>query len=183
MAGLPTARPGWGRRARLIRSRRMARGRPPPRTMPLRPRCCNTCGATRRARSSVPTAMVSDADLTAIGLTLRLAATTTVLLLLLCTPLAWWLAHTPSRRRGPGSARVALPLVLPPPGIGFYLLLALGPHGPLGQFSQWLGWGHLPFSFGGLVLGSLVYSLPFAVQPLQHAFEALGQRPLEAAAT
>ncbi|MCW5238399.1 molybdate ABC transporter permease subunit [Verminephrobacter eiseniae] len=127
--------------------------------------------------------MVSDADLAAIGLTLRLAATTMVLLLLLCTPLAWWLAHTPSRWRGTVSAVVALPLVLPPTVIGFYLLLALGPHGPLGQFSQWLGWGRLPFSFGGLVLGSLVYSLPFAVQPLQHAFEALGQRPLEAAAT
>src|SRR6218665_1007038 len=213
MAGLPTARPGWCRRACMIRSGRMPRCWPPARTMPLRPRCCNTCGATRRARSSVPTAMVSDADLTAIGLTLRLAATTMVLLLLLCTPLAWglaptppplprpraattmvlllllctplawWLAHTPSRWRGPVSAVVALPLVLPPTVIGFYLLLALGPHGPLGQFSQWLGWGHLPFSFGGLVLGSLVYSLPFAVQPLQHAFEALGQRPLEAAAT
>src|SRR6218665_669380 len=183
MAGLPTARPGWCRRACMIRSGRMPRCWPPARTMPLRARCCNTCGATRRARSSVPTAMVSDADLTAIGLTLRLAGTTMGLLLLLCTPPAWWLAHTPSRWRGPVSAVVALPLVLPPTVIGFYLLLALGPHGPLGQFSQWLGGGHLPFSFGGLVLGSLVYSLPFAVQPLQHAFEALGQRPLEAAAT
>lgn len=125
----------------------------------------------------------SDADLAAIGLTLRLAGTTMVLLLVLCTPLAWWLARTRSRWRGPVSAVVALPLVLPPTVIGFYLLVALGPHGPLGQFTQWLGWGTLPFTFWGLVLGSLIYSLPFAVQPLQGAFEAVGDRPLEAAAT
>lgn len=125
----------------------------------------------------------SSTDLAAIGLTLRLAGTTMVLLLVLCTPLAWWLAHTPSRWRGPVSAVVALPLVLPPTVIGFYLLVALGPNGPLGQFTQWLGVGALPFTFWGLVLGSLIYSLPFAVQPLQHAFEAIGQRPLEAAAT
>lgn len=125
----------------------------------------------------------SDADLAAIGLTLRLAATTMALLLLLCTPLAWWLARTRSRWRGAVSAVVALPLVLPPTVIGFYLLVALGPHGPLGQFTQWLGLGTLPFTFWGLVLGSLIYSLPFAVQPLQGAFEAVGDRPLEAAAT
>ena len=125
----------------------------------------------------------SDADLAAIGLTLRLAGTTMVLLLVLCTPLAWWLARTRSRWRGPVSAVVALPLVLPPTVIGFYLLVALGPHGPLGQFTQWLGLGTLPFTVWGLVLGSLIYSLPFAVQPLQGAFEAVGDRPLEAAAT
>ena len=125
----------------------------------------------------------SSADLAAIGLTLRLAGTTMVLLLVLCTPLAWWLAHTPSRWRGPVSAVVALPLVLPPTVIGFYLLVTLGPNGPLGQFTQWLGLGTLPFTFLGLVVGSLIYSLPFAVQPLQHAFEAIGRRPLEAAAT
>lgn len=125
----------------------------------------------------------SQADLAAIGLTLRLAGTTMVLLLVLCTPLAWWLAHTPSRWRGPVSAVVALPLVLPPTVIGFYLLVTLGPSGPLGQFTQWLGLPTLPFTFWGLVVGSLIYSLPFAVQPLQHAFEAIGQRPLEAAAT
>jgi molybdate transport system permease protein len=125
----------------------------------------------------------SSADLAAIGLTLRLAGTTMVLLLVLCTPLAWWLAHTPSRWRGPVSAVVALPLVLPPTVIGFYLLVTLGPNGPLGQFTQWLGLGTLPFTFWGLVVGSLIYSLPFAVQPLQHAFEAIGRRPLEAAAT
>lgn len=125
----------------------------------------------------------SSADLAAIGLTLRLAGTTMVLLLVLCTPLAWWLAHTPSRWRGPVSAVVALPLVLPPTVIGFYLLVTLGPNGPLGQFTQWLGLDTLPFTFWGLVVGSLIYSLPFAVQPLQHAFEAIGRRPLEAAAT
>ncbi|MFN7857033.1 MAG: molybdate ABC transporter permease subunit [Acidovorax sp.] len=125
----------------------------------------------------------TSADLAAIGLTVRLAATTTVLLLILCTPLAWWLAYTRSRWRGPVSAVVALPLVLPPTVIGFYLLITMGPNGPLGQFTQWLGLGTLPFTFWGLVVGSLIYSLPFAVQPLQHAFEAIGQRPLEAAAT
>jgi len=127
--------------------------------------------------------LFSGADLTAIGLTLRLAATTMALLLVLGTPLAWWLAHTPSRWRGAVAALVALPLVLPPTVIGFYLLIALGPQGPGGQFTQWLGLGTLPFTFWGLVAGSLIYSLPFAVQPLQHAFEAMGPRPLEAAAT
>lgn len=125
----------------------------------------------------------SSADLAAIGLTLRLAGTTMVLLLVLCTPLAWWLAHTPSRWRGPVSAVVALPLVLPPTVIGFYLLVTLGPNGPLGEFMQWLGLPTLPFTFWGLVVGSLIYSLPFAVQPLQASFEAIGRRPLEAAAT
>ena len=122
-------------------------------------------------------------DWSAIGLTLRLAATTMALLLVLCTPLAWWLARTPSRWRGPVSAVVALPLVLPPTVIGFYLLITMGPNGPIGQFTQWLGVGALPFTFWGLVAGSLIYSLPFAVQPLQAAFEAIGTRPLEAAAT
>jgi molybdate transport system permease protein len=122
-------------------------------------------------------------DLRAIGLTLRLAGTTMALLLVLCTPLAWWLARTRSRWRGPVSAVVALPLVLPPTVIGFYMLVALGPSGPLGQLTTALGLGTLPFTFWGLVLGSLIYSLPFAVQPLQGAFEAIGERPLEAAAT
>ena len=125
----------------------------------------------------------SSADLAAIGLTLRLAGTTMALLLVLCTPLAWWLARTRSRWRGAVSAVVALPLVLPPTVIGFYLLVALGPNGPLGKFTQLLGLGTLPFTFWGLVLGSLIYSLPFAVQPLQSAFEGVGDRPLEAAAT
>ncbi|GKS88589.1 molybdate ABC transporter permease subunit [Acidovorax sp. SUPP2539] len=122
-------------------------------------------------------------DLVAIGLTLRLAALTTLTLLVLCTPLAWWLAHTPSRWRGPVSAVVALPLVLPPTVIGFYLLLTLGPNGPVGRAMQSMGLATLPFTFAGLLVGSVVYSLPFAVQPLQRAFEAVGARPMEAAAT
>jgi molybdate transport system permease protein len=122
-------------------------------------------------------------DLQAIWLTLKLAGATTVLLLVLAAPLAWWLAQTRSRWRGPVSAVVALPLVLPPTVLGFYLLVAFGPRGWGGQLTQALGLGLLPFTFGGLLLGSMVYSLPFAVQPLQHAFEAVGRRPLEAAAT
>ena len=126
---------------------------------------------------------LSPDDLGAIWLTLRLASVTTVLLLLLATPLAWWWAHTASRWRGPVGAVVALPLVLPPTVLGFYLLVSLGPQGPVGQLTQALGLGLLPFTFAGLVLASMVYSLPFAVQPLQHAFESMGTRPMEVAAT
>ena len=126
---------------------------------------------------------MSPDDWAAIWLTLELASVTTVLLLVLGTPLAWWLAHTRSRWRGPIGAVVTLPLVLPPTVIGFYLLVLMGPNGPIGQLTQSLGLGRLPFTFAGLVVGSLVYSLPFAVQPLQRAFEALGARPLEVAAT
>ena len=126
---------------------------------------------------------ISPADLDAIWLTLKLASLTTVLLLLFATPLAWWLARTASRWRAPVSAIVTLPLVLPPTVLGFYLLVTLGPQGPGGQLTQALGLGTLPFTFAGLLLGSMVYSLPFAVQPLQHAFEAVGTRPMEVAAT
>ncbi|QNP49640.1 molybdate ABC transporter permease subunit [Diaphorobacter aerolatus] len=119
----------------------------------------------------------------AVLLTLRLAGLTTLLLLVLCTPLAWWLAHTRSPLRSPISAVVALPLVLPPTVIGFYLLILLGPQGFVGQTMQSMGMKLLPFSFNGLLIGSLIYSLPFAVQPLQRAFEALGRRPMEVAAT
>lgn len=122
-------------------------------------------------------------DYAAIRLTLKLASVTTVLLLTLCTPLAWWLAHTRSRWRGPIGAVVALPLVLPPTVIGFYLLVTMGPNGPVGQLTQALGLSTLPFTFPGLVIGSLVYSMPFTVQPLQRAFESLGTRPMEAAAS
>ena len=125
----------------------------------------------------------SDADLQAIGLTLRLASLTTVLLLLIGTPIAWWLARTPSRWKGPVGAVVALPLVLPPTVLGFYLLVAMGPNGPLGQVTQALGIGLLPFTFWGLVVASVFYSMPFVVQPIQNAIEALGDRPLEVAAT
>jgi molybdate transport system permease protein len=123
------------------------------------------------------------ADLQAIGLTLRLASTTTLLLLLLATPLAWWLAHARGRWPAVVGAVVALPLVLPPTVLGFYLLVVFGPQGWGGQLTQSLGIGLLPFTFGGLVVASLLYSLPFAVQPLQHAFEATGRRPMEVAAT
>lgn len=126
---------------------------------------------------------LSNEALQAIGLTLRLAGLTTLILLVLSTPLAWWLATSGSRWRAPVSALVILPLVLPPTVIGFYLLLALGPHGWLGQLSALLGLGSLSFTFAGLVIGSIFFSLPFAVQPLQHAFEAVGKRPMEVAAT
>ncbi len=121
--------------------------------------------------------------LAAIWLTVKLASVTTLVLLLIGTPIAWWLARTTSRMKGPIGAVVALPLVLPPTVLGFYLLEAMGPNGFIGQFTQSLGLGTLPFTFAGLVVGSVFYSLPFVVQPLQNAFEAIGERPLEAAAT
>jgi molybdate transport system permease protein len=126
---------------------------------------------------------LSDGDMATIWLTLRLASTVTILLLILATPLAWWLARTNSWLKGPLSAIVALPLVLPPTVLGFYLLLAMGPNGAIGQFTQTLGLGTLPFTFWGLVVASMVYSMPFVVQPIQNAIEAIGNRPLEAAAT
>ena len=126
---------------------------------------------------------LTNADFAAIWLTLTLASLTTVILLVIGTPIALWLSRTSSWLRGPIGAIVALPLVLPPTVIGFYLLLALGPHGFLGQFTQWLGLGTLTFSFTGLVIGSVIYSMPFVVQPLQNAFSAIGTRPLEVAAT
>lgn len=125
----------------------------------------------------------SSEDWGAIRLTLELATVVTALLLVIGTPIAWWLARTRSWWKGPVGAVVALPLVLPPTVLGFYLLLAMGPHGPVGAFTEWLGIGRLPFTFAGLVVASVFYSMPFVVQPLQNAFEALGDRPLEAAAT
>lgn len=126
---------------------------------------------------------LSPADLAAIGLTLKLASLTTLILLVIGTPIALWLAHTRSWLKGPVGAIVALPLVLPPTVIGFYLLLLLGPHGAVGQFTQAVGLGTLTFSFTGLVVGSVLYSMPFVVQPLHNAFAAIGTRPLEVAAT
>ena len=119
----------------------------------------------------------------AIALTLELATITTLILLLIATPLAWWLSQTRSRWRAPISALVTLPLVLPPTVLGFYILVLLGPQGWIGQLTQALGIGVLSFSFSGLVIGSVVFSLPFAVQPIQYAFEAIGKRPMEVAAT
>ena len=126
---------------------------------------------------------ISTEALQAIWLTIELATLTTIMLLLIATPLAWWLSQTRSRWRAPMGALVTLPLVLPPSVLGFYLLVAMGPNGPLGQFTQAMGWGLLSFTFTGLLIGSVVFSLPFAVQPMQHAFESLGQRPMEVAAT
>ncbi|ENO85973.1 molybdate ABC transporter permease subunit [Thauera linaloolentis] len=128
-------------------------------------------------------AVLDDGAWQAIWLTLELAGLTTVLLLVIATPLAWWLSQTRSRWRAPIGALVTLPLVLPPTVLGFYLLVLMGPQGPLGQLTLALGWGTLSFTFTGLLIGSIVFSLPFAVQPIQHAFEAIGPRPLEAAAT
>jgi molybdate transport system permease protein len=126
---------------------------------------------------------LTSADWSAVWLTFQLATVSTVILLLVGTPIAWWLARTRSKWKGVVGAVVALPLVLPPTVIGFYLLLAMGPNGPVGQLTEALGIGLLPFSFAGLVVGSVIYSLPFVVQPVHNAFEAIGRRPLEVAAT
>ncbi|MGH8558097.1 MAG: molybdate ABC transporter permease subunit [Methylococcales bacterium] len=127
--------------------------------------------------------MLSDSDLTALSITLKLAGLTTLFLLLLGTPIAWWLATTRWRFKFLLEAVVALPLVLPPSVLGFYLLVALGPHGPVGHLMESLGGRPLAFTFTGLVVGSVLYSMPFVVQPLQDAFAAVGRRPLEVAAT
>ncbi len=126
---------------------------------------------------------MSPDDVTAIALTAQLAALSTVVLLILGTPMAWWLARSRSRLRSVVGAIVTLPLVLPPAVLGFYLLVLMGPQGPVGQLTRSLGLAPLPFTFAGLVVGSVIYSLPFVVQPLQQAFSALGELPLEAAAT
>jgi molybdate transport system permease protein len=127
--------------------------------------------------------MFNDADISALWLTFKVSSLATLIMLLLGTPLAWWLARTTSPWKGVCNALVALPLVLPPTVLGFYLLILMGPSGPIGQLTTQLGLGTLPFTFGGLVVASVLYSLPFVVQPLQAAFAAIGDRPLEAAAT
>lgn len=127
--------------------------------------------------------MLPEADLSALWITLKLASLTTIILLLVGTPLAWWLARTNSRGKAIVEAIVSLPLVLPPTVLGFYLLIALGPHGPVGSLSIALGGKPLAFTFSGLVIGSVLYSLPFVVQPLQGAFTAISKQFLEAAAT
>ncbi len=127
--------------------------------------------------------MLSPGDVAAVWLTVKLAGLVTLILLAVGTPLAWWLARTRSWLKAPVGAVVALPIVLPPSVLGFYLLVAMGPNGPAGQLMQSLGWGVLTFTFTGLVVASVFYSLPFVVQPLQNAFEAMGERPMEVAAT
>jgi molybdate transport system permease protein len=126
---------------------------------------------------------LSEHDLTALFITLKLATLTTLILLLIGTPVAWWLTRTRWRFKFLLEAVVALPLILPPTVLGFYLLVALGPHGPLGDLMETLGGRPLAFTFAGLVIGSVFYSMPFVIQPLQDAFSAVGQRPLEVAAT
>lgn len=126
---------------------------------------------------------MAENDLSAIWLTLKLASVVTLLLLLIGTPISWWLARTRSRLKGVVGAIVALPLVLPPTVLGFYLLVVMGPHGPVGKLTEALGIGMLPFTFPGLVIASVFYSMPFVVQPIQNAFESIGDRPLEVAAT
>lgn len=127
--------------------------------------------------------MLTEADLGAIWLTLKLATTVTILLLIIGTPIAWWLSRTQSWLKGPVAAIVALPLVLPPTVLGFYLLIAMGPNGPIGELTQSLGLGTLPFTFWGLVFASIIYSMPFVIQPLTNAMAAIGKRPLEVAAS
>ncbi len=127
--------------------------------------------------------MLDPEALQAIWLTIKLSAVVTLILLAIGTPVAWWLAQSSSRWKVPIGAIVALPLVLPPSVLGFYLLLAMGPNGPVGRLTESLGLGLLPFTFWGLVVASVFYSLPFMVQPLQNAFESIGKRPLEVAAT
>lgn len=122
-------------------------------------------------------------DFAALWLSLKLAGVVTLLLLVLSTPIAWWLSRSRSRLRDPIAALITLPLILPPTVLGFYLLLAMGPDGPIGKVVAFFGLSPLPFSFAGLVVGSFFYSLPFVVQPIQNALEAVGQRPLEVAAT
>ncbi len=127
--------------------------------------------------------MLNSGDLAALWLTFKIASLSTALMLLLGTPLAWWLARTQSRWKGICNALVAMPLVLPPTVLGFYLLIMMGPKGPIGQLTGLLGIGALPFTFGGLVVASVLYSMPFVVQPLQASFSGIGRQPLEAAAT
>jgi len=127
--------------------------------------------------------VLSPADIAAIRLTIELAATTTVILLAMGTPLAWWLARTQSKLKSVVGAIVTLPLVLPPAVLGFYLLVLMGPQGPVGRITEALGLGLLPFTFAGLVVASVIYSMPFVVQPIHQAFAAMGTRPLEVAAT
>lgn len=126
---------------------------------------------------------LSPDNLEAIWLTAKVAAITTAILLVFGTPLAWWLARSKAWIAKPVGALVSLPLVLPPSVLGFYLLVVMGPHGPVGQSMLALGLPTLPFTFAGLVVASVFYSLPFMVQPILSSMQALGERPLEAAAT
>jgi len=127
--------------------------------------------------------MLNEFDITALFITLKLAGVSTLILLLLGTPLAWWLSQTRWKLKTILEAIIALPLVLPPTVLGFYLLITLGPNGPVGEMLESLGGASIAFTFTGLVVGSVIYSMPFVVQPLQNAFSGIGRRPMEVAAT
>ena len=127
--------------------------------------------------------ILSEQDLIALFVTLKLASISTIVLIVIGTPIAWWLSHSHWRYKYFVEAIIALPLILPPTVLGFYLLVSLGPNGPIGSLSSAMGGESLAFTFTGLVIGSVVYSMPFVIQPLQNAFSAIGQRPLEVAAT
>jgi molybdate transport system permease protein len=127
--------------------------------------------------------MFTAIDTAPVWLSIKLATITTLILLLIATPLAWWLCHSHRKLTSLIATLVTLPLVLPPSVLGFYMLLMLGENGPVGWLTSYLGMGSLAFSFQGLVVASVIYSFPFAVQPIQSAFESIGTKPLEAAAT
>ena len=127
--------------------------------------------------------IISEQDLIALFVTLKLASISTIVLIVIGTPIAWWLSHSHWRYKYFVEAIIALPLILPPTVLGFYLLVSLGPNGPIGGLSSAMGGESLAFTFTGLVIGSVVYSMPFVIQPLQNAFSTIGQRPLEIAAT
>tara|TARA_B110000116_G_C16750759_1_gene543225 strand:- start:602 stop:1288 length:687 start_codon:yes stop_codon:yes gene_type:complete len=127
--------------------------------------------------------MLNEFDISALLVTFKLAVFSTLILLLIGTPLAWWLSQTRFRFKAIFEAIIALPLVLPPTVLGFYLLITLGPNGPIGKFLESLGGTSIAFTFSGLVVGSVIYSMPFVVQPLQNSFSGIGRRPLEVAAT
>ena len=127
--------------------------------------------------------MLNEYDLSALVVTIKLASITTVILILVGTPIAWWLSQTRFKFKAVIEAIIALPLILPPTVLGFYLLMTLGTNGPIGNFLESLGGSSIAFTFTGLVVGSVIYSLPFVVQPLQNSFGSIGKQPMEVAAT
>lgn len=127
--------------------------------------------------------MLNEYDLSALLVTIKLASITTVILILVGTPIAWWLSQTRFKFKAVIEAIIALPLILPPTVLGFYLLMTLGTNGPIGNFLESLGGSSIAFTFTGLVVGSVIYSLPFVVQPLQNSFGSIGKQPMEVAAT
>ncbi|MDA8905544.1 molybdate ABC transporter permease subunit [Candidatus Thioglobus sp.] len=127
--------------------------------------------------------MLNEYDLSALIVTIKLASITTVILILVSTPIAWWLSQTRFKFKAVIEAIIALPLILPPTVLGFYLLMTLGTNGPIGNFLESLGGSSIAFTFTGLVVGSVIYSLPFVVQPLQNSFGSIGKQTMEVAAT